>query len=60
MRHIVYAGFEKLYAFSLAEPALSELAEAAERYALEILHTVPKTLEFYRSFSQEPEENIPR
>ncbi len=52
MRHIVYSDFKKLYAFSLPEPALSELADASERYALHILHTMPKTLEFYRSFAE--------
>ena len=50
MRHIAYADFEKLYAFSLPEAALKILNAATESYVVRTLHTMPKTLEFYKSF----------
>lgn len=49
MRHICYADFEKLYAFSLPEDALKVLNEATESYVVRTLHMMPKTLEFYRA-----------
>lgn len=51
MRHIAYADFEKLYSFSLPADALAQLSEAVERYTLNILHTMPKTLEFYHAMA---------
>ena len=50
MRHIAYADFSKLYAFSLPEDALKILNAATESYVRRTLHTLPKTLEFYKSF----------
>lgn len=50
MRHIVFADFQKLYAFSLPEDALKILNAATESYVVHTLHTVPKTLEFYKTF----------
>ena len=50
MRHIAYADFRKLYAFSLPEEALKILNAATESYVVRTLHTMPKTLEFYKSF----------
>ncbi len=50
MRHIVFSDFEKLYAFSLPEPALRLLNAATESYVVRTLHTMPKTLEFYKTF----------
>lgn len=51
MRHIIYADFEKLYAFSLPQEALKILNTATESYVVRTLHTMPKTLEFYKSFT---------
>ena len=50
MRHIAYVDFEKLYNFSLPEDALKILNAATESYVVHTLHTVPKTLEFYKTF----------
>lgn len=50
MRHIAFSDFEKLYAFSLPEEALKILNAATESYVVRTLHTMPKTLEFYKSF----------
>ena len=50
MRHIAYVDFEKLYNFSLPEDALKILNAATENYVVHTLHTVPKTLEFYKTF----------
>lgn len=50
MRHIVFSDFEKLYAFSLPEPTLRILNAATESYVVRTLHTMPKTLEFYKTF----------
>lgn len=50
MRHIVFADFSKLYSFSLPEEALKILNAATESYVVRTLHTMPKTLEFYKSF----------
>ena len=50
MRHIVFSDFNKLYSFSLPEDALKILNAATESYVVHTLHTVPKTLEFYKTF----------
>ena len=50
MRHIVFSDFNKLYSFSLPEDALKVLNAATESYTVRTLHTMPKTLEFYKSF----------
>ena len=42
--------FEKLYAFSLPEPALKILNAATESCVVRTLHVMPKTLEFYKTF----------
>lgn len=49
MRHITGAGFERVFAFTLAGPGMEELPAAAEAYMLSVLQEMPKTLEFYRS-----------
>lgn len=51
MRHICYADFEKLYAFSLPDAALEALNFATESYVVHTLHAMPKTLEFYRAIA---------
>lgn len=50
MRHIIYSDFPKLYSFSLPEEALKILNTATESYVRRTLHTLPKTLEFYKTF----------
>ena len=50
MRHIALVDFNKLYSFSLPEDALKILNEATESYVMNILHMLPKTLEFYKAF----------
>ncbi len=47
MRHAIYADFERLFSFSLPEPALSELANAAQSYLLCRVERSFTTLEFY-------------
>lgn len=49
MRHVVYADFEKLFAFTLPEPALSDLARASEAYLLCRLERSFPTLDFYNA-----------
>ncbi len=46
MRHIVYADAEKLFAFSLGEESLKQLAAVSARYAMMCLDRPFKTLEF--------------
>lgn len=48
-RHIVSADPKKLYAFSLGEEELKQLAKAAESYALTQLERGFRTLDFYKS-----------
>lgn len=52
MRHIAYVDFKKLYAFSLPEDALKILNYATESYVVYTLHTMPKTLEFYKLIAE--------
>ena len=51
LRHTVYADFERLFAFSLPEAALAQLALASERYLLYSLGRSFTTLDFYNSLS---------
>lgn len=52
MRHIAYADFQRLFAFTLGEAPLRELAEAAQAYTVHILQKWPQTLEFYNSLGR--------
>jgi DNA repair protein RecO (recombination protein O) len=47
MRHTIYADFEKLFSFSLPQPALRELAQASQAYLLCRIERSFPTLEFY-------------
>ncbi|MDR3551591.1 MAG: DNA repair protein RecO, partial [Clostridia bacterium] len=49
MRHAVYSDFERLFSFSLPEPALEQLSEAAEASLVSQLERSFATLEFYRN-----------
>ena len=49
LRHIVYAPFEKCFAFSLPEADLAVLGEAAEQFLLSQLGRGFNTLDFYHS-----------
>ncbi len=48
MRHICYVDFPRLYSFSIPDEALKELAEACERYLVQVLGRIPGTLDFYK------------
>lgn len=49
LRHIVYAPFEKCFAFSLPETDTAVLSQAAERFLLAQLNRGFNTLDFYHS-----------
>lgn len=49
MRHIVYAPFEKCFAFQLGEDSARQLAAVSERYLLAQLNRGFKTLDFYHT-----------
>ena len=49
LRHIVYAPFEKCFAFSLPESDLAALGNAVERFLLAQLNRGFNTLDFYHS-----------
>lgn len=51
MRHIVYAPFERCFAFSLPEPEALALCDVAERFLLAQLGRGFNTLEFYHSIT---------
>ncbi len=51
MRHAVYADFNRMFSFSLPEPALKRLSESCEAYLLYTLDRSFPTLEFYHSLS---------
>ena len=48
MRHCVYAEFDKLFAFTVAESSLPILEKAAEEYSLSKLERGFTTLDFYK------------
>ena len=50
LRHVVYAPFEKCFAFSLPEADTALLGEVAERFLLAQLNRGFNTLDFYHSF----------
>lgn len=49
MRHIVYAAFDRLFAFTVPETAAAALAQASERYLLHQLGRSFRTLDFYHT-----------
>lgn len=53
LRHIVYADFERLFSFTLPEPALGELARASERCLLTNMDRSFAALDFYHTLDGE-------
>ena len=51
MRHIVFAPFERLFSFTLAEPLLDALEHCVEGYFLSVTQQKYKTLDYYRSIT---------
>ena len=51
MRHIVYAPFERCFAFSLPEPEAAALCDVSERFLLAQVGRGFNTLEFYHSIT---------
>lgn len=49
MRHVIYADFDRLFAFALSEASLKNFSHAAEQYLLHTLERSFNTLSFYHS-----------
>ena len=54
MRHIIYAGNDKLFAFSLSEQGLNQLSRIAEAYLQYQVERTFTALEFYRGLAEIP------
>lgn len=51
MRHAIYADFNKIFSFSLPEPALDEFSNASQKYLLSQLERSFPTLDFYNGIA---------
>ena len=49
LRRVLYGEAKRLYSFSLSEPELKQLGDAAEAYVHAMLERSFKTLDFYKS-----------